>query len=167
MNEEETGCSGVSTLIMVTIAIIIVCAGLMVFALKVDHDVMYPQVRQNIVDDPGTSIKNRQDFHTKLAEIVSTDHHCITYMQILNSMSQNDPDRSRLLNNLLGVENIRSQAISDYNAAAKNPDLAKDMESWMPKSIHADPIPSDDIQAVLFLQKEADDLQKAIDEGGN
>jgi len=121
------------------------------FGLRMQHDVVNPQIRQNMVDDPAITIQNRKDFHSKIAEIISADNNIL--VDLNNNVSGND---------LVGVEQIRATAINAYNANAGNPDLSKSMEPWMPKSITMTPLPSKTGDATTALNNEITALQQVI-----
>jgi hypothetical protein len=131
--------------------VIIVATGITLFALKLHNDVLNPQIRKNIINDPATTIANRKDFHNKIAEIISADNNIL--VDLNNNVTGND---------LVGVEQIRATAINAYNANAANPDLSKDMEPWMPKNIELTPLPKDIGKDSTLLNSEIDTLQTVI-----
>jgi hypothetical protein len=149
----------------IAILTIIVIGFLSAFALKVQHDVVNPQIRQNLIDDPATTIANRRDFHEKLAEIIDADQNVLTDLDALTRCTATTCDMTTMNNNLIGVEQIRADAINAYNAQADNPDVNKDMEKWMPKHIDATSIPANTGQATQFLQNEIDTLQSIYNKG--
>lgn len=151
------------TIAVVSIVFISIIA---VIAMMVQHDVVNPQVRQNIIDDPATTIQNRRDFHNKIGLIISADQNVLTDLNALARCHKSQcADEDRLLNEMIGVEQIRSNAINAYNAQADNPDVNKDREPWMPKHIDVKSIPADDTQAQQFLYDEIDAMQSIYNKG--
>lgn len=142
--------------------IILTIIVLSVVFLVVEHDVFFPQIRKNVVDDPHTTIANRKDFHNKLSEILSADNSAITYLNTLTTIDRSDPLYAQTVTNLEGVESIRATAINNYNANAGNPDLSKDMEPWMPHTLASDAVPGDHQAAIDFLQKEITTLNAIL-----
>lgn len=136
---------------LILIALIIVGYQLDAFGLRMQHNIVNPQIRRNMVDDPATTIQNRKDFHSKISEILNADNNIL--VDLNNSVTGND---------LVGVEQIRATAINAYNANAGNPDLSKDMETWMPKSIAMTPLPAKISDAEAVLNNEITTLQQVI-----
>ena len=155
MSEGQTTFLGVSIgcLLWMALAVLLVVGGigLTVFELNTQHNVINPLVRRNMVDDPATTIQNRKDFHNKIAEIISADNNIL--VDLNNGIAGNE---------LVGVEQIRVTAINAYNANAGNPDLSKDMEPWMPKSIDMTPLPAKTSDAETILNNEITQLQQVI-----
>ena len=136
---------------VILIALIIASYQLDAFGLRMQRDIVNPQIRRNMVDDPATTIQNRKDFHNKIAEIINADNNIL--VDLNNGITGNE---------LVGVEQIRATAINAYNANAGNPDLSKDMESWMPKSIDMTPLPAKTSDAETMLNNEIATLQQVI-----
>lgn len=151
--------------IMIIIACILLGGIFTVVALKTQHDVVNPQIRQNKIDDPNTTIANKADFHNKLGEIITADQNILTDLHMLHRYSPNDPNYDTTVNNLMGVEQIRAQAINAYNSEADNPDKGKDLDAWMPKHIDVSSIPASDAEAETFLQNEINTLQNSYNKG--
>ena len=141
---------------VILIALIVAGYQLDAFGLRMQHDIVNPQIRRNMVDDPATTIQNRKDFHNKIAEIINADNNIL--VDLNNNVTGND---------LVGVEQIRATAINAYNANAGNPDLSKDMEPWMPKSISMTPLPAKTSDAETMLNNEITTLQSVITQDTN
>jgi hypothetical protein len=60
---------------------------------------------------------------------------------------------------------IRASSIGTYNADADNPDINRDMESWLPRHIDDSTLPADDALAITFVQNEIKTLQGYYDKG--
>ncbi len=136
-------------------------------ALRVQHDVVNPQVRANLVDDPQRSIDVRRGFHSKLGEVISADN---TIISLLNQMSQyrtthtdwqHDNYYANLEIQLTGDEQIRANTIGEYNAYAGNPDNGKFRDIWLPAQLQTAPLPADDQQTVTDLTDEVQSLSTA------
>ena len=151
---------------VIAIVAIVMVSGLVWVALATQHDMLYPQIRQNKIDDPDTTIANRKDFHSKIGEIIAADQNVQTDLDALvRCQKTNCANVDRLTNELIGVEQIRSNAINAYNAQSDNPDVGKDRETWMPKHIDVRSIPTDNSQAQQFLQDEISHLQSIYNKG--
>ena len=148
---------GLATIIWIgIIAALVTLASIYTFvALKAQHDIVNPQVRQNMVDDPARSIAVKQDFHSKLSFIISADQNVLDALSCINNCDGMQ---------LGGLKQIRNKAISDYNAASDNPDTGKYRDSWMPKHIDGASLPADP-EAMILLQNEIKTLQDAYNKG--
>lgn len=152
----------------VIVALIILGCIFGAIALIAQRDIVNPQVRQNMTLDPAKTIADRQDFHNKLSEIISTDQNIIIQINQIERCEAQTPICSNddtLTNNLTGVEQIRNTAINAYNAKAANPDDTKYLESWMPKVINAAALSADYGQAKTDLQTETNNLQTIYNKG--
>lgn len=129
------------------------------FSSGINRGIVNPAIRQNKVEDPAVSIANKNDFHNKLGLIIKADQDIESAIQLLNKYKPGDSNYDTAVNNLTGVEQIRSSAITSYNEAADNPDKVRDLDSWMPKIIVLSAIPADNAQAITFLQNEVSQLQ--------
>lgn len=160
MFETKDGDVNWVAVIIAGFVIIAIVGGMIAFSLKVQHDVVNPAVRQNLVDDPQRSIDVRNGFHTKLAEIISADNNISA---LINQMKQyrashpdwqNDNYYAQLELQLSGNQQIRSSAIADYNAYADNPDNGKFRDSWLPAQIDTQPLPADEESMLRTLSNE-------------
>ena len=147
--------------------LLIVIGGIWAYsALRVQHDLINPQLRQNLVDDPQRTIDVRSGFHTKLGEVISSDN---TIIALINQMQQycttHTPCQDNYYDNLAiqltGDEEIRTNAINDYNAYANNPDDGAYRDSWLPTQLDTTPLPSTDQQIVQDLSQEVRTLSAA------
>ena len=157
----KDGINWVAVGFTILLVVVILGSGLTFVALKAQHDVVNPQLRQNKIDDPDTTIANKSDFHNKLGLIIKADQDVITDLNLLSKYSKTDANYDTALNNLTGVEQIRSQAINSYNAKADNPDTGKDLDSWMPKHVDVKLLPADDQQTIAYLNQEIVQLDAA------
>src|SRR5580765_7311856 len=98
----KDGINWVAVGFTILLVVVILGAGLTFVALKAQHDVVNPQLRQNKIDDPDTTIANKSDFHNKLGLIIKADQDVITDLNLLSKYSKTDANYDTALNNLTG-----------------------------------------------------------------
>lgn len=129
-----------------------------VFDLRMQRAVINPEIVKNKIDAPNNVIGDNTDFHTKLGLIVKTDNDIISTLNMLKKYKPGDPMYDQLQQNLAGQEQIRSSAITGYNAMATNSMKQHHMDPNLPSSVSTDPLPADDGQVITKLTQEISDL---------
>lgn len=111
----------------------------------IDRTFLYPQIRQNTIQNPDRSIANRKMFHDELSAILAADQNIETQQQVITQFKQDNPkpwndfaqqQYSDLQTQLVGLEQIRQSDIATYNASSNNPDTGRDRDSWLPVSLN-------------------------------
>lgn len=125
-----------------------------VFDINAHTTIVNPAIRRAQVEDPLTSIANKAEYHNKLGYVIKADQDIVSQLAVLQQISKSDPNYDIQLNNLIGIEQIRSQAITSYNAISDNPDKNRDRDPWLPQTIDAASIPSNSTDATYALNQE-------------
>lgn len=106
----------------------------------IDRTFFYPQQRANTVANPDRSIANRQFFHDQLSTILTADQNIQAQLQAEGTAhcSTAHADQTicpQLETDMIGLQQIRSKDIGDYNSASDNPDKARDRDACLPRHI--------------------------------
>ena len=161
--------SGVRTSLVIALVCLAILGGALLcrYTLFVNRTVVNPEVRQNMVEDPATSIGNKRDFHSALGYIIQVDGNVINAEKQVQGdvvgSDQYNTDRNRVTQ----LENLRDTAIQGYMQKVDNPDLRRDLDSWMPTNVADDSLPADPNAAISMLNSEKGTLQTAYNHPTN
>ncbi len=166
-NNDENGGTfllrGAALWLTILLAVVLLGGIVTAFVLVIQHDIVNPQVRRNLVDDPQRSIDVKRSFHTKLAEVITADNNILAVLDQIDQFQQDHPrpwsddeaiDYDNLSTQLTSLKAIRSDAIDQYNRMANNPDDGKFRDAWLPAQLDQEPLPSGEQDLRQFLSNE-------------
>lgn len=156
-NGTKTGCAAISIWVLIAIGLMVLATLCEATNYALNRSFLFPQIRENMNEDPARSLARRQQYHTLLNDIITDDGSVIGDIKAIQSCSATTCTTSKtdtLETYLVGLEGLRSTNAGEYNALSDNPDNERDRDYWMPKHLDLAPIPADNDAATVFLTQE-------------